>query len=243
MDETYTTQAIILKREPYRERDSRVIIYTPDKGKLESVVRGTRSIRSKLAGYVEPISLINVMVIRGRRCDYIGSASDKKSYANIKNSLSKVYWAGAAAVFLNRMIKPDDTTDAAAIFNLLKDFFDILDDDLAGEKDFEFFYNLYLLTLLAGIGLKPELYNCVNCHTKVIPSENYFSPARGGIVCKKCRAKDYGKSLTISDNSIKILRLVLKSSLKDLVKLKTDEKLKKELIKIIGSFKNYHSET
>lgn len=42
MEETFYTGAIILKRSPWRENDSKVIVYSLEKGKLELVARGTK---------------------------------------------------------------------------------------------------------------------------------------------------------------------------------------------------------
>ena len=47
MEETYNTKAIILNRQPFRERDSRVTIFSLERGKLILVARGTKKITSK----------------------------------------------------------------------------------------------------------------------------------------------------------------------------------------------------
>ncbi|MFH1822239.1 MAG: recombination protein O N-terminal domain-containing protein [Patescibacteria group bacterium] len=42
MEETYTTKAIVLNRQPFRENDSRVVVYSFEQGKMELVARGTK---------------------------------------------------------------------------------------------------------------------------------------------------------------------------------------------------------
>ena len=42
MEETFYTRAIILKRSPWRENDSKVTVYSLERGRLELVARGTK---------------------------------------------------------------------------------------------------------------------------------------------------------------------------------------------------------
>ena len=96
MDETYNLTAIILNRHNWRERDSIITVYSKGKGKQIFIVRGTKKITSKLAGHIEPISLIEFMAIRGRKQEYIGGVVVKKNYKNIKFDLEKINIAGKA---------------------------------------------------------------------------------------------------------------------------------------------------
>ncbi len=126
MEATYPTKAIILKREPRGEDGSRVVVYTPDKGKLELVARGTKKIQSRLAGHIEPLCLSNIMVIRGKRFDYIGSAVSENSCLNIKNNLDKIQAAGKAVRIFNKLVKEGQADKET--FRLLKDWLNILNE-------------------------------------------------------------------------------------------------------------------
>ena len=69
MEETFNTKAIILKREPFWEADTRVVVYSLEKGKLHLIARGTKKISSKLAGHLEPMNFVDLMVVRGKQFD------------------------------------------------------------------------------------------------------------------------------------------------------------------------------
>ncbi|OGF26347.1 DNA repair protein RecO [Candidatus Falkowbacteria bacterium RIFOXYB2_FULL_47_14] len=241
MEETYATRAIILKREPFRERDSRIVVLSPDRGKLELIVRGTKNLKSKMAGHIEPVSLVNFMVVRGRICDYAGNAINEKSYAGIKNDLSKLVWVGKSFNFLEKAIKPNETVDADRFFALLNDYLEIVDRGLKPEN-YEIFHNFFLLKSMSLLGYAPELYNCFRCREKILPQGNYFKPAHGGIGCGNCREARGQDDPAISDNCVKVLRSVLKDGLSRLAKFKIDNGLGRETINIIGSFKNYHAD-
>ena len=94
MEETYNTTAIITNNEPYREHDSKITAYTIDRGKLELIARGTKKIKSKLAGHLEPASLVNLMVVHGKQYDYTGFADSQNLYINIKNNYDKILICG-----------------------------------------------------------------------------------------------------------------------------------------------------
>ena len=60
MEETHTTQALILRNRPYKERDSQIELYSPEFGRISLVARGTKDKKSKFAGYIEPLTLVNL---------------------------------------------------------------------------------------------------------------------------------------------------------------------------------------
>jgi len=238
MEETFNIKALTLNRKPFSEDGSKVTVYSENLGKLELVARGTKKIKSKLAGHLEPISLVEIMVVRGRRYDYIGAVVSKNCYANIKNNFDKIKAAGEAIKVFNLIIKPGEGDQE--IFPLLKNYFDFLDGAEA-EPDYHLFVQLFSFKLLVKLGHKPELYNCVSCRNKILPGNIKFDLARGGLICAKCFSKtDKINQLTISENSVKLLRLAEKDDFIKLVKIKIDKKIEAEVIKIIGSFLNYN---
>ena len=87
MEETYRVKAIILNRQAFRENDVMVTVQSMDKGKLKLVARGVKKMQSKLAGHLEPLNLGDIMVVRGKQFNYVGSANAENCYANIKSDL------------------------------------------------------------------------------------------------------------------------------------------------------------
>ncbi|MDD5071775.1 MAG: DNA repair protein RecO [Patescibacteria group bacterium] len=237
MEETYCTKAIILGRTNFREYDSRTIIYSLDKGKLDLVVRGAKKIKSKLAAHLEPLNLTEVMVVAGKQFDYIGAADSQNCFANIKNDLAKLAAAGKAVNFFNKFVKPEEADKE--IFFLLKDFLESLDS--RGLKiSSDLLTSFFTFKILAQLGYGPELYNCVICNNKITPGRNLFSPSRGGLAGEECLKEKKDDALRISDDSIKILRLVIGNDLERLKNLKVSAILELEIKNLIGSFYQYH---
>jgi len=236
MEETFSIKGIILDREPFRECDSRVCVYSLERGRQDLIARGTKKIISKLAGHIEPISCANIMAIRGKRLNYFGSALEEDSYKKIKSDLDKIYCAGAGLKIFKDLIK-EGAADKD-IFNLLKNYLDIIENEKSAKAQFELFLHFFILKLLCLLGYKPELFYCVKCKKKTLPGGNYFSFSGGGVVCGICSRNR--NSLTITDNCIKLLRLVIGKDLKRLINLKINNKLAKETINTISSFLQFY---
>ena len=242
-EETYTTKAIVLNRQPFREADSRIMVYSLDKGKLELAARGTKKIKSKLAGHLEPISLSNLMIVRGRQFDYVGGAVSEICYSNIKNDLEKLMLAGKIVNVFNKLIKIEDKTDVEVIFRLLQSILDELNSGQKSAVNSELLFNFFVLRLMSQLGHKPELYNCAVCRKKIVPNNNKFDLSKGGLICRGCQKneKNIIQSLPISTDCIKVLRLAVESDFSRLTKLKINDILAKEINDIICSFLKFYS--
>ncbi|MFH1522623.1 MAG: DNA repair protein RecO [Patescibacteria group bacterium] len=255
MEETYTTRAIILNRYPFREHDSKAAIYSLDRGKLELIARGTKKLSSKLAGHLEPISLSKIMVVRGKQYDYVGSAISENCFLNIKSDLEKLQYAGQAINVFGKLIKEEQADEN--IFTLIEEYINLLDKAEFEAHNIELFYHFFVLKLLSLLGYTPELYNCVICKNKLKePNGNLFDVAKGGVICANCSKKSptspptpllirkgeincLKDCLTISENCIKILRLVIDKELSQLISLDINNESKKETCKVINSFLDY----
>jgi DNA repair protein RecO (recombination protein O) len=249
MDESRHSAAIILNRSDYRESDSLITCYTRNFGKVTLVARGTKKLQSKLAGHLEPMSLVDILIIKGKGFDYIGSALGTNAFLNLKDNLNKIYYCGRAFNWFNRLVK-DGQSDERLFFLLLR-WLETLDNypsDEFTKENGELFFIFFALKLMAELGYKPEMYECLNCRQKVKPGKNYFNLKNGGIICEDCLNKERlsqsinpNEILTISDNCIKLMRFIIDNRLDMAKKLKLDKKVIKELSVLTISFLNFHS--
>jgi DNA repair protein RecO (recombination protein O) len=202
---------------------------------LELVARGTKKIKSKLAGHLEPASLINLMVVRGKQYDYAGFADGQNLYANIKNDYEKILICGQAFNYFNKLIKIGEYDED--VFYLLKDFLESLNSQKIIKAEKNLCYYFFIFKLLSLLGYTPELYNCIVCKTKILANnKTKFAINQGGLICEKCQNKQ-DEASAISDNCVKMLRLILESDFDKLNKIKITDSLEKELSLIIESYK------
>ena len=75
MSKTYQDKAITLKRIDIKEADRLFVFYTKEHGKVEAVARGVKKINSKMAGHLEPLGIVDLMIARGKSIDQVAGAA------------------------------------------------------------------------------------------------------------------------------------------------------------------------
>jgi len=234
---TRLIKGIILRKRDYRENDRLFIIYTDELGKIEAVAKGVRKIKSKMAGHLELFSIVNLMVAPGKTYYQIAGAERAKNFLNIKSDLVKTVLASFCLEVVDSFTKPEHAD--LKIYELLYEMLEIFDNDKM--KNFLKMYSLskfFTLKLLSLLGWTPELYTCVKCKKKIIPSGNFFDAGRGGLLCGQCSKTDF----PVSTAAIKVLRFVLKNNFKKIATLKITKAQIKELAKIIDTFLTVHQD-
>jgi DNA repair protein RecO (recombination protein O) len=238
MDETFNINAIIINRKDFREHDTRLAVFSFEAGKMDLVVRGAKKISSKISPFVEPISYSKIMVVRGKMYDYVGGADIIKSYNLIKSDLQKSLAAGKMLQLYNKFTR--DKLKDENLYILLSDALNIVEDASA---DLNFLFDIFVLKFFRELGYAFELYNCVICGKKLVQSENTLDFSKGGIVCRLCREEKRSKNpvLTISSESIIILRLINEQNIKKLTKIIVKPANKNEIKAISGSLIKFYS--
>lgn len=223
---TYRTKAIVLARRPLQENNRVYILYTRDIGKLEVVARGSRKILSKLAPHMEPPVLVDVMIARGKKIDKLAGAMAIKTYPGIRCNFSKIQVVLECKKILNSLTYTNQREEK--IWGLLEKFLEICEDikNLDFEEKKDIIKNAYLIKLLAFLGYKPEIQQCVLCkEKKVLSSEIYrteesylFDYVRGGVVCDKCKNSIYTNSfLEIKNNTLEELSFLLGKKFSEMI--------------------------
>ena len=233
MEETFYLTGIVVKREDCRENDSRVFLYTKEKGMIELVARGTKKINSKMAAHLEPFNLVNLMVVKGRRYDYVGSVISEECFRVIKEDFTKVMVCGRVVGFLLKNIKfnlPDQD-----LFDLILDYFYFLEGTDISKNKKSLVYHFFILNFLAKSGQGPELYQCVVCGKKIGGGVNGFDFRRGGVSCAEHQV------FSVSENCLKILRYSLENKLSSVLKIKINISLEKEVKNLVDKINHFQS--
>ncbi len=246
MEGSKRTLALVLKRQDYREYDSLVSFYTKEYGKLSLMARGTKKLKSKLAGHLEPLTLVDLMIIPGKGRDYVGSAIGQEAFANLKADLNGLYYAGLGLRWFNRLVGENEADQE--LFYLLLNYLDILNAQEAeglNKEMGELIFSFFVFKFMAVTGYRPATSDCLSCGRKIIPGKNYFNLKNGGLICADCfSARVPGEDtelLTISDNCVKLLRFMLDNNLDLSQKLKVDKKLIKEMALLTRGFLNFRT--
>ncbi|MFC1983852.1 DNA repair protein RecO [Chloroflexota bacterium] len=229
---TYQTKAIIIKKTKLGEADRILTLYTPHLGKIQGVAKGVRRPRSKLAGHLELITHSQVSLARGRNLDTIIGSQTIDSFLPLKSDL----WLTSCALYATELINQftAEHDENYPLFQLLIETM----HHLCQADNKELVLHYFELHLLDTAGYRPQLQQCVFCHSPLEPVTNAFSPADGGVLCPGCTQKR-PVTYSLSVNALKVLRLLQGSGYDTASKLKINQELSQELDKVISHYLEY----
>lgn len=227
MDYKYT--GIILGKRDIGEADRIYSVYTLEAGKIQAKAIGVRRLNAKLAGHLETATLSEIFVAKTKGMGKITGAAAINYFSGIKKNLeavSKVFYVFSR---LDKIIFEQEKDEK--IFRLFEKYLEIMEKLSVSAEDGE---KMDLITLgflfkfLEETGYQMETGKCVNCGNKLQPQNNYFSAEKGGVLCENCKNRQ-GKIISISSESVKMLRIFSKNKLESLIKLRVPEKEIKNL--------------
>lgn len=242
----YKTHAIILSRTDFREADRLYIVYTRDFGKLELLARGARKIESKLAGHLEPFTIAEIMIGRGKNFDHLAGAEIIDDLENIKTDFSKMSFLHYCFEVVHQVTGWEMRDDR--IYNLLLELLLTLESfsfpaEATTWEKYQALTKSFVVKLLGLLGYAPEVRQCLICKNPIPAKGNIFNVRRGGIVCVHCHSKDLdlpGEKVNISADAIKVLRFFMDSPTYRALNLKGNQSPVGETLKIIEKFLNFH---
>ena len=90
------TEAIVLRRRRLGEADRVITVLTPRRGKREAVAKGALRPRSKLAGHLEPLTRVEIVLAHGRNLDIVTQAETIEPFEAVRADLDRL----SAAMYL-----------------------------------------------------------------------------------------------------------------------------------------------
>lgn len=230
----YRDLGIVLRRKGFNESDSLINIFSKRYGKLKILAKGSRKIKSKFVGHIEPFSLIKFSAVSGRSFEILTGSQVQESFKDIKSDLDKLG-------LLNYICEVTDNLSGEKlsnpkIFNLL---YAALSSDL-WEKNQKFLGLFFLTHFVKNLGFTPYLDNCTQCNNE--SNDYHFSFYWGGVLCRDCRDNNFSSKITLE--ATKLFHEILdKNSVYKFIKgenlvLKNINK-QEEAFDIISNFLNY----
>ena len=211
------TKAYVLRRTNYGEADRILNLITPE-GKISVIAKAVRKEKSKLAGSVEVFSLIDLNVHQGKsEFGVITSAKMVKFYDKILADLNKMELAGFVLKKISIAAEHSDNAD----------FFKITDQVLTATNDgfnLETVEAWFLFNLLKASGEQINLYRDADGE-ELLANEQYEWDFHEDAL----RKKNGGR---ISENEIKMMRLLTTTSLATALKVKGTEAMMPMILNI-----------
>lgn len=93
----HRTIGIILKREDFRERDERVVLYTKNFGKISVITKGVKRIEAKLRGNLDIFNFVDIIFVEGSHFFILIGIDLKERFYSIEKNPS-IYSAALSIV-------------------------------------------------------------------------------------------------------------------------------------------------
>ncbi|MFC1651846.1 DNA repair protein RecO [Patescibacteria group bacterium] len=230
----YRTKAFVLRKFDLKEADQIITLYTEQEGKVKTIAKGIRKAQSKNIGNLELLNLIDVLLVPGKSFEIVTQVKVENSFLSLKEDLDYLAFVYYVVELLDKLIVENEKNEY--IFDLLKDFLNWI--KVKEKNPFDSFgLRIFELKLISLLGFAPEIFRCVKCSKKLVSGgKKYFDVSLGGIVCNDC--KNGGEqSIPISENSIKVMRLILEDrSFESLSKIKISLEDKEMVMKAIRDY-------
>jgi DNA repair protein RecO (recombination protein O) len=229
----------VFKKEDRGEADQIFKIFTKDFGKIEVLGKGIRKISSKLRSQIDIFYLSEIEFIQGKIHKRLTDALLIEKYKNLRKSFKRLSIAYQISEVLDGLIKGEERDER--IWNLILETFKNLNDPNIQFKVCNLQYYYFFWNFVSFLGQRPELYSCSVCQKRLIPGRIYFNEREGGTICSNCFQKK-GEGREISQNLVKILRIILEKDFNYLKRLKVKEKELEELSKISDLYFHFLTE-
>ena len=221
-----------MDRKERGESDLLFTIYTKDFGRIEILGKAIRKIDSKLRPAADIFYFSEIEFIQGKTQKTLTDAILLEKFSEIQKDLKKRTLAYKISETLDNFIKgqePDEKIWQLLIEALQK---------LNSSEKLEIIYYYFFWNFISLLGYAPELYLCAICRKKLTPAKLCFSVKEGSLICQSC-SKEAQLNQDIGQDTVKILRIILKKDWKTFSKLKIEEKRLEELESISREYCKY----
>lgn len=219
-----SSEALLLRKFPYRDSDYIVNLFTKDLGKISGIARNAKNSMKRFGARLEPFVHFRVSYKDTRR--EFKSIQDTETIQIFPEFTKNIELFALG----NLILETTDVLIPKESPNL--ELFDTLIDSLArlnsGESPLPIVLQ-YQLQALSISGYGPNLYSCAKCG-EPIDGDSYFSINGGGAVCFKCAGEK--KNGLIFNKNFVLDRAIMESNL---------EKVRK-YIKLFITFTERHTD-
>ncbi|MBD5657725.1 MAG: DNA repair protein RecO, partial [Candidatus Eremiobacteraeota bacterium] len=183
-ERAYRTHAIVMRARNLGEADKIFTLFTQERGKIDAVAKGVRRAKSQLAGRLEFVTEVALMLHRGRTLDVItGAEIERASWTSIVDPAA----FGTAHVIVE-LVDAFCEIDLAMpeIYTLLRGALTAL----AATNDPTSLVPRFQLRLLGALGYAPAADDCVRCGASLGNAPAWAELEAGGLACERCRSRD-----------------------------------------------------
>lgn len=220
MGYAYRAEGIVLKGSDYGEADRILTIFTKEEGKVSSIARGAKKMKSTMRAGTQLLCRSDFSFYHGSgTLDTVTQCQLLESYSQLRNDLGRYAFALYLAEICDALL-PLHNPESSIYLLLTTGLY------LLGGEDPLLVLCFLEIKLLSLAGFKPELNFCFNCKNKL--EQGVLISATRGILCSDC-AKKNENDFSLSKTALNLWRYLANTNLNVLKKIKVKRSIKKEL--------------
>lgn len=233
LERSFRLNGVVLRHADWGEADRLVTLLTRERGKVRAVAKGARKIKSRKAGHLEPFTQVALQLAAGRDLPIITQAETLEPHLALRDDLLRTGYAAYVVELVDRFTYEDET-EAVGLYALLADTL----GRIGAEADPWVAVRHYEMRLLDFLGFRPHLFHCANCRREILPEDQFFSAAMGGVICPSC-----GRGLPglwkLSVDALKYLRHFQRSSYAEAARAKPSPETQAEIETLMQAYFTY----
>ena len=228
------TQAIVLRRQEFRNTSLIVTFCTDQFGKVQGIVKGIRAERSRFASQLDVCDL-NEIVFYERRASSLQLVTQAVLLEDlVGHPPNLATWPVATyfAELVNAVAAAHEPN--AAVFQLLLSGLRSIAQALQPED----VARVFEVKLLSASGFMPRLRDCLHCNAS-IQSTARLSVRLGGLLCERCHGEDRA-ARAIAPGTVATIAHLERTPWAEALRLRLTAHARLEMRSILNEFLEFH---
>jgi len=227
---SYKTEAIVIKRHNFLEKDRILTLFSKEKGKISTIAKGARRPGSRFSYHSDLGTIAIFHLHRGKNIDLITEVTPIFSPIEAHGRLDRSEKIGYAFKLLDKLYHEHEPHLPT---------FEVLAQTIraVSSNDYQLTFLIFLAKVIEDLGLKPEFINCLECGRQLKENDKINFDHRGGLIHCDCAG---GGIKNVSNSEIKLLRLIFSNSFEKIGKAKVEVKIFEKVFTIVRNYLEWH---
>lgn len=232
----YRTDAIILKKMNFQENDRIISMFSPGKGKLKVIAKGSRKIKNRFSGSLETGNIVRATIYEKKAGElgFLSNCDLKESWSELRKDFEFTETFFYMLSVVEELIPEYESCIDA--YNLLLNILNHYD----GEKDIFNVITFFDINISRIIGVVPVFTKCAGCGGKIDGKSVAYSKKCGGVICENCAPK-HPVSGHLSLGALKAMTLIGNGGMMVGGNVRLSESFKEDIDKFLYPFIAYHT--
>lgn len=230
MSRLYKTLFLVLKRRPLGEADEILSLLSPQRGRFEAAVRGSRRSASPLVGRIEPFTELHGLFAQGRSLAHLTQAEIHRARPGLNRDLDRLLSASYLVDLVGGASAPGEP--CPELYGLLVQALDGLEIGPV-----PFLCRWVELRLADLLGYAPQLEVCALCGGR---DPAWFSAPSGGTICRGCRCAESPEGTALSPPARAFLRHLRECRMESARRVRLPLQATREVERALQDHLQYH---